>query len=253
MNTIISAIALFAIAIGVLIAFRARMGTKFEIRTADIIVALVPVGLLLFLTGKITRLEIANVAIESIVQASRSNVSNEVRSITSLPVDSIEVDPKAGVGDIPRLIRKGSEALSYSMGFSGYYGPAIERYFQELTESGSLQYCLINQPDGRFFGIADAQRIAVLVRLGDLPGERFAEWLKNSNEAALSDLPGFVPAASAIDPDTDKQTALRAMDRLGLEKLPVMDAAGKFVGLVDRSRLTSSILVDITSRLEAED
>ena len=38
---------------------------------------------------------------------------------------------------------------------------------------------------------------------------------------------------------------------MGTARLPVVDGAGRFVGTVDRSQLTASLLLTVTDKLEA--
>ena len=41
------------------------------------------------------------------------------------------------------------------------------------------------------------------------------------------------------------------MDSLDVQTLPIIDDASRYVGVVDRSKLTASILIDVTERLES--
>ena len=253
MDAVVGAIGLFAVGLAVLIGLRARFATKFDLRGPDIVAALVPVGLLLFLTGRIGRLELAELSIEAaFVQAAESEVEPLVAELSSLPVESIKVQPKSGVGNIEKLIREGSEALSFSLRYGGYDGRAVRRYLEDLTAQGSLEHLVITDEEGRFFGMADAMRTASLIRIGDLSPDEFAEWLAKSDEDAIMKLPGFVPATSALTAETDKRMALETMQNLGVDKLPVVNSSGKLLGLVDRSRLSSSIIVDIADQLAAD-
>ena len=53
MNTVAIALGMFAALLAVLVALRAKTGNKIDIRNSDVVLALVPVALWLFLTGKI--------------------------------------------------------------------------------------------------------------------------------------------------------------------------------------------------------
>lgn len=50
--------------------------------------------------------------------------------------------------------------------------------------------------------------------------------------------------------NADKKTVLEKMENLGLEILPVVSEKGKFLGVVDRSRLTSSLIIDMANKLK---
>ena len=84
----------------------------------------------------------------------------------------------------------------------------------------------------------------------DFRSDDFAQWLNRADIAFLSRLPRFVSANDAIREDTGKQTALERMEALNVETLPVTDEKGKFAGVVDRSRLTASLIIDVSSKLK---
>lgn len=68
--------------------------------------------------------------------------------------------------------------------------------------------------------------------------------------ATLARLPGFVAANDAIPTGTEKFQALQRMEALGVERLPAVDETQRFVGMVERSRLTASLLIDVTKSLQ---
>jgi hypothetical protein len=110
----------------------------------------------------------------------------------------------------------------------------------------------MNNPDGSFFGMADARQIAGIIR-GSHPrfdATNLADWLNSANKAELEALPGFIPSEKALHKSDDKQKALDRMNSLDVQVLPVLDEAGRFDGIVDRSKLTASILTEIAEHLE---
>ncbi len=42
------------------------------------------------------------------------------------------------------------------------------------------------------------------------------------------------------------------MDELNVEVLPVLDEAARFIGVLNRSRLTASLILDVSNRLSQE-
>ena len=78
----------------------------------------------------------------------------------------------------------------------------------------------------------------------------FAKWLNDANTTALTKLPGFISVEDAITENTDKDRALRKMEKLNVDTLPVIDEAKRFVGIVDRSRLIASLLIDVVASLK---
>lgn len=146
MDTLMIALGGFILLLVMLVALRAKTGNKFEIRNSDIVLALIPVALWLFLTGKIQEFAFGDFKIVAAVkEASKSPVAPQV---TELPVESVRMDPKGGIQEIPELMKKKSQALSFRMGHGGYWGPAISEYLNVLTQNPFLRYIIINNSDG---------------------------------------------------------------------------------------------------------
>jgi hypothetical protein len=78
----------------------------------------------------------------------------------------------------------------------------------------------------------------------------FAEWLNRGDGEALARLPGFIGRQHALNEQTDKRQALQRMEVLNLDTLPVVQEKERFSGIVDRSRLTASLLIDVANNLE---
>lgn len=252
MNTLIISIGGFIVLVGLIIALKAKTGNKFEVKNSDIVLALIPIALWLFLTGQVQELAFGDLKIVSAVK--KASASPVEAQVTELPVESVQVDIKAGVREIPRLIEKKSEALSFRLGYGGYWGPAISEYLGALTREPYLRYIVISNPDGSFFGMADARRLAAILqgRKGESYARNFANMLASADRDGLKELPGFISTENTLKETSDKRTALKIMDSLDVQTLPVTDASGRFVGIVDRSKLTASILIDIADRLEHE-
>ncbi|MEW5803361.1 MAG: CBS domain-containing protein [bacterium] len=252
MNTLVIAIGGFISLLILLIILRVKGGSSFEIKNSDIVLALIPIALWLFLTGKIQEFSVGDLKIVSAIrEASKSPVAPQV---TQLPVESVQVDRKAGIEAIPDLVRKKTQALSFSIGHGGYWGTAIREYLDALTQYPAIRYIVINDSKGHLFGIADARQLAAIVLGSGRPftSQNFADWLNSSNTEQLKALlPGFIPAENALNKYSDKVKALKIMDSLDVQTLPIVDDAGNFIGIVDRSKLTASILLSIDERLEA--
>ena len=77
-----------------------------------------------------------------------------------------------------------------------------------------------------------------------------ADWINAGDKAQLETLPGYVSAAQALHKNDGKSKALEQMNAADAQVLPVVDENGKFDGIVDRSKLTSSILTEIAQRVE---
>lgn len=227
---------------------RAWTGNKFEIKTSDVALALVPVALWMLFTGKVKEFAVGDVKIVTAIrEASASPIRNQV---TPLPVADVRMDPKLGVDQIPALLQKKTEALSFRLGHGGYYGPAIAEYLARLSQSPSFRYVVISTADGKFLGMIDGRQLAALVTgPGAQAANEFAQNLNRSDGDALLRLPGIISRDKAITKKTDKRQALMRMESLDVQTLPVVDEAGQFVGIVDRSKLTASILIEIAEKV----
>lgn len=252
-NLVLLLIAIFVAVIGIMIALRAKFGEKFEIKTSDILLALIPIAIWLVLSGKVKVIELGGLfkMEAALVEASQSEVAPQVTSV-KLPVEPIQIDPKRGVEAIPRLISNKTEALSFQLGHGRYYGSAIEEYLTRLSQHPFFKYVIINQSDGQFVGIVDARKLysALSADETEYNTDNFARWLNSSDISALSNLPGYISAKNAIKKDTDKQTALEKMEKLDLEILPVVNEKDKFVGVVDRTRLVSSLIIEVVRKVK---
>ena len=100
--------------------------------------------------------------------------------------------------------------------------------------------------------MADARELTGLFQAERPPytARDFAEWLNVANREALARLPGFIASQHAVTEKADKGQALRKMEALNVDTLPVVDNKSHFAGIVNRSRLTASLLIDVAKNLE---
>ncbi len=250
MNVLILSIGGFIFLLAILVFIRVKSGNKIDVKNSDIVLALIPVVLWLFLTGKIQEFTFGDLRIvAAIKEASTSPVSAQV---TELPIETVSKELKGGVGLIPRLIRNEIQALNFRLGYGGYYGPAIAEYLQVLTQYPYLKYVIIEDQQDRFFGMMDAQYLAELFRDPDshINTDDFARWLNTADVEKIQSIPGFIPRELALQKMSDKKEALRMMNSHDLQILPVVDEQEKFVGIVNRSKLTASMLIDIADKVQ---
>lgn len=242
---------------------RATYGTKVELKTIDLVLIILPLVLALLVTGKLKVLDAFGFKADLtdlFSSAAGKSIEAQVDSKSSPDVDELvnmlEMAPKVGVRDIPRLVQNKTEALVFRLGHGGYYGPAIEQYFRALYASSYLQYLVVTNPDKTLFGVYNVLDLAVHFRTAGDSGrayDQFARWLNDAGDTAreqLAALPGFVSVEKAIGPDMSKRDALRQMDSLRVDSLPVVNARGVFVGTVERSQLTASLILDVVGKLE---
>jgi len=240
---------------------RARYGEKYELKTIDLALIVIPLLFVLLISGKMKVLDAFGVKADLsqlFTDAADVNIENQVVDTSSPGVDEVvhmlEIASKAGVKEIPRLVKKKTEALVFRLGHGGYHGPAIQQYFDALYASSYLQYLIVLNQEGKLFGIYDVLDLAVYFRTkGEKAYGNFAKWLNQPNansQHQLTLLPGFVMAEQAVDREMSKREVLRQMDNLRVDSLPVVDPAGFFVGTVERSQLTASLILDVVDRLD---
>jgi hypothetical protein len=248
---LITLVVFFAILVAVVV-LRIRGGEKFDIKSPDILLALIPIAIWLVLTNKVKVIEFGGFKIETaLVNAAEAAVASQVTPITSkLPVDPLRAGPKGSVSEIPSLVEARTEALIFQLGGQGYYGPAIGTYLQELSAHPFFKYIVINQSDGKFAGVADGRQFAAMVKVRPGYADDFVKWLEKSDANSLTNLPGYVSAATAVEPATDRLTALQRMETLDLDALPVLDKDGKLAGQLKRSRLLSSLISEALKKVK---
>jgi hypothetical protein len=252
-TTIIS-IAGFILVLVLLVLLRAK-NSKFEVKTTDIAVAVLPVVFFLLVTGKIQKFEFGEFRLETVFrEASATAVASQVAELTGLPSEPISINPKLGVDQIPRLIKNKTEGLQFRLGYGHYWAPAIKEYLTELTQYPYLQYIIIEKQDGTFFAMAHAQEFAALLTKPDTSytTKDFERSLNTADEKSLEQVPGLIFVDNAIKETTDKSQALQKMEALNVDTLPVLSEEGRFTGIVNQSRLTASLIIDVSKQLKGE-
>lgn len=243
------------------IQIRARYGEKYELKSIDLVLLILPLLFVLLITGKLKVLDAFGVKAdfsELFADAADANIKQQVTGSDSPAVDQVmnmlAMASKGGVSEIPQLIANKTEALVFRLGHGGYYGPAIQQYFDALYASSYLQFLAILDETRKLFGVYKALDLAVTFRTqGEQAYSDFSTWLNHPSDSArrsLTRMPGFISADQTLVKDSSKRDALRKMDALRVDNLPVVDQEGKFVGTVERSRLTASLILEVADRIE---
>lgn len=242
------------------IMLRVAFSGKYEIKTIDLVFIVIPLLLVGLASGKLQELDLFGVKADFSqlwTNAAETQVENQVSAapISTLDdvVEMINMAEKGLVGEIPRLIEERTEALSFRLGMGGYDERAIKTYFNSLLSSSYLRFVVVNNADGTLFGIyAAADLVGSLRALGDSDYRQFAEMLNDADDRWFARLPGFVPASAAITIETTKREALKDMETLDRPSLPVIDASNRFIGTVDRAKLTASLILEVTEQIASE-
>ena len=247
-TAIIAALALIAA-----VAIRGLSHGRVEIKLNDAIIAAIAAGLTLLISGRISKFVVGSegltveTAREAILSASASPIGDQV---TPLPVEGVEEAMKGSVSAIPQLIERQVQALDLMLG--GQYVPdAMKQYLQTLTKYPFFRFVVLVKPDHAMYGIYDASKLTARLDAQDAGFLDFVNWVARGNEAELAQLPGFLPPDAAVTRQSDKRDVLEKMEQMNAEWLPVLSEQGKLDGIVSRSRLTASMIIEVADKLKA--
>lgn len=254
-----------------------KLPEKYEIKPIDAGIALIPFVLWMATTGLFKSIELPGLLKLEIANVFSKAAAAPIKyQVTKLPLKSVKAGRKRGVETIPGLISKGTEALSFQLGYPQYYGPAVWKFFNNLIQTPKFKYVVIKDKNGSLFGLYDAHRLISALNpptndellnryplkpFYSTPDEGdvklwsdFARAIKRSDLESLKRYPGFIGVDKAVDINEDKKKALEKMETLDVNWLPVVDKSNgkyKLAGVVDRPRLTASLIIDVTNQLEA--
>ncbi|MFN2329959.1 MAG: CBS domain-containing protein [Chromatocurvus sp.] len=252
--------------LGVVLAFgslllRVFSNGKYELKTIDLVFLIIPLVVVALATGKLQGLDLFGVKADLSAlwaEAAETRIEQQVAPSASASVQDVvrvmEMATKGGVNEVQRLIERRVEALEFRLGHGGYYGPAIRTYLEALSGSSHLRSVVVDHQDGTLFGMFHAADLIAYLRVsGDPAYNRFQDLLNNGSDTAkreLERMPGFVAAEHAVQVATSKRDALAQMAQMNLDSLPVIDDTRQFVGTVERSKLTASLILAISERIE---
>jgi hypothetical protein len=233
---------------------------KYEIKTSDLVFLVIPLVLVALATGKLKGVDLFGVKAdlsEIWATAAQTQIAKQVAPATVQDaVHVMQMAEKGGVQDLVPLLERKIEALEFRLHQGNYNGDVIDTYFKSLFGSSYFRVIVVNKPDGKLFGLYDAANLIGYLRVAGAPGYwKFAQWLNNGNEedkAQLAKLPGFVGADQALSNTTSKRNALALMEKLRSDVLPVTNDEGRFVGIVERAKLTTSLILAVTEKLEQQ-
>jgi CBS domain-containing protein len=249
------------IILGMAVAGRTVGNGKVQLQLSDITIAAIGVILVLLLTGRVSKFGISDKGLnievaDAIRSAANKKVDRHVSPLpTPIPLETVSPEAKGAVDRIPSLIQQQASAISFNLSRGSYAGSAIDEYLTKLTPHSFFKFVVIFTQDNHLFGIIDARK---LLRTLQDPNsgwrsDEFAARINSGSPAdqtRLATFPGIVPADKSIRPDTDKFDALEKMDALHTDWLPVA-VDGMLQGVVERSALTASMLLDVARQVRA--
>jgi CBS domain-containing protein len=230
----------FFIILLALIIINTKVNGGFKIETSWIAIAVSPAIIWLISTGQLAEFSGFGLAFK-IKQASAKPFSLKLEG-DSIDPASVPVGEKEGMGMIPKLIEQKVSALAFKLNRKGYYNnQAIGNYLEELTQHDFFKYAVFIRPDKSFSGIISAKDLLKQMN------EQNIDLVNVIEEGAIDRITGIVTVS--VSTTSPKRDALKIMEGRKLSELPVVNEIGQFIGIVERDKLTSSILLQLISQL----
>jgi hypothetical protein len=250
------------VAAAVLIAvvvLRSATGGRVQVTLNDAIIAAIAAGLTLVMSGSIAKLGVSTTGVtietarEAILSASARPVTKQV---SALPVAPFEDVLKGGADLLPSLVQRRVQGVDFVMGMGGYVPDVVRTYLQTLSQYSFFRGFVLLDQNHKLFGVIDG-RILLAYLQDPHSGMTFSDFVGLLNRASADDrarlakLPGVVPGSDAAKPEDDKRDVLAKMERVGIDWWPVVNPQGEIIGSVERARLISSLILDVTDQLRA--
>lgn len=215
-----------------------KINNEFKIETSWLALGLAPVVIWLLTTQQLSEFSGFGLAFK-LKEATSTPVSLRVDGNAIKP-KQISHDEKGGLEKIESFRKNRVAAITIELGKRGYYlNHAIEKYLEELTPFSFFKYVLFVNKSGEFRGIISGIKLLEEFRNGNINLVNLIE----SND--ISGINGV--STISVPSGSSKQMSLQLMDRNGLSELPVVDEYNSFIGVVERNKITSSIVAQLVS------
>lgn len=215
-----------------------RLNKEFKIETSWLALALAPVVIWLLATGQLAEFSGFGLAFK-LNQATAQPVSLQQEGNLIEP-EQISADEKRGLSEIPKFIDKKVAALRFNINKPNYYNNrAIEQYLAELTPYPFFKYVLLTRTSGEFMALVDPAQLLFEMRESQID---VVQRLETGNIATL---PGII--TTSIPQGSSKEKALQLMSQHNLSELPVVNEKQQFIGVVERDKITSSIVAKLVA------
>jgi CBS domain-containing protein len=217
----------------------AKINGGFKIETSWIAIALSPTLIWLLSSGQMAELSGFGVAFKLREAIARPFSLNHEGS--KIQPEKLPADAKTGIAAIPRFIDKRIPAMLLEVGRKGYYyGPAIMEYLDRLVPHDFFRYLIFIDANGRFIAFVPARTIYEQLLDDNID---IVQIIESGNLTALN---GII--STSVRNDANKQSVLEIMAKQRLSELPVVDENNVFIGVIDRDKLTSSIVLDLVAQ-----
>lgn len=234
-------IILFFLILAALTAVNYKINHNFKIETSWLALALAPVIIWLLTTQQLAEFSGFGLAFK-LKEATAKTLSLAVDgdAITPEQISPITSDAKEGRGKIDSFIERQLSAVTLQLRRPDYYANrAIANYLEVLTPYDFFKYVLFVDDGGTFAGLVDARKLLFEMRRHNL------DVVERIESGRIDDMPGL--RRTTVTLKSSKKEALQIMDSKGLAELPVVDNGHRFVGMVERDKITSSIVVRLVS------
>ena len=228
-----------------------------EVKGTDILLALTPVLLFLILTGRLSKLQISEngLDIESVLtHAAQTHIKGLEMALDVQQIPTQLFNTSNHKPDLTKTINNNTEALSFVLNFAHYDAAIIMDYIQKLSEKPFLKYLVFLDADNKLVGMCQIQSFIIGMNKDEQTIKNyhlFTQWLKKGEENKLANLiPGYLSANEALSLSSTRHDALKKMQIFKTSVLPVINKKGRFIGLVDKATLSSSLLLEIYSQLD---
>lgn len=241
------AIGIFTISFLLVTLLRKKIGKDYEIKNTDILIGIIPLALWLLLTGKVTNFEYGDLKITSaFAEANNQPITETITDVYKRNLTSAE---KGSIYELRRILESKPEALIFYSGQNRYASEVMEEYLRTLSAS-TLKYLIVKNMSDDFIGIVSVDQF-MSQTLSDNPTiepYEFVEWLNRGQDEKYSQIEGFITMDQSLNETMTKIEALEAMEELNKKFLPVV-AQRKFVGIIERGELSTSLLMDVSRNL----
>jgi hypothetical protein len=217
---------------------------KFE--TNSILLAILPVIFWLIISGRVTAFKGFGIEFKSEVQRlSDISIAADRNLLETARIDFEPAvpAPKIDVREINKYIARKIPALSFELGRTNYYKPAaIQQYLNALTPHSFFRWVVFQDRNGEFRGLAKAQNLHAFCQQSRQSGRGYQSIRDKIESGQIDDVPGVITSEYALNTNDTKKEAIEQFSKTDADDLPVTDNQGKFVGVLNRGKLTTNML-----------
>jgi hypothetical protein len=167
-----------------------------------------------------------------------------------LPVEAVYGVEKANPRELPAVLDRLSDetvpvGLTLVVRQGGRYTvPALRRYLAALGQLRTFKFVVFVDGEGRFEAYMPHWHLDAI--LAGPRGGAFVRDLNNGRIGSIRRYPGVV--RNAITTKHTNEHALREMERQGLEAIVVVDEERKVVGVVEREKVLSTMILALSEQ-----